>query len=327
MMKKTNKLFLMMCVAGSFALLFGSCKKNEEVKEVKINLPAFEEEVDSRAYVDYGNGSKFMWNANDEIAVYNLEEAGIASKKAIFATDESAEGRAIATFTNTGEALGEKLDGFFVFYPVSKVQADLMEGNYQTFTVPATQTYTFDPAGTPTIDPEGMALACEVPTLTDQFSLKHIFGALRLHVYGTGVVNKIVVEDNHYNLSGSVSMKVDKVNMTTFSSLQTAFISAPDPETDPAFYGGWNEYKQLLDYSANGTGKTMTLECGNAELQGDQEVQFMIGLRPGALKYGYTLKLYLDGSDTPLEFVNGGADSWNYGIKAGINKNVTIDLR
>ena len=57
MMKKTNKLFLTMCVAGSFALLFGSCKK-EDVKEVVIDLPAFEEEVDGRAYIDFANGNK-----------------------------------------------------------------------------------------------------------------------------------------------------------------------------------------------------------------------------------------------------------------------------
>ena len=327
MMKKTNKLFLTMCVAGSFALLFGSCKKNEEVKEIAINLPAFQEEVDTRAYIDYGNSCHFMWNNNDEVAIYNLDQAGVASEKAIFATTDDAEGRAQAVFTNTGENLSAKMYGYFAFYPVAKVEADLQEGNYQTFTVPATQTYTVDPAGTPTVDPAGMALACELSSLEEGFTLKHIFGALRLKLTGAGNVNKIEVEDARYNLAGNATMKLHEVNMTTFTELQTAFIGTEDPDNDVNFYGAWNEYKETLDWSAEGAGKVMTLNCTESVALSEDGAYFVIGLRPGALKYGFTVRVYLDGENAPRVFDYTGNNNLHYGIKAGMTKNLTLNVQ
>ena len=87
MMKKTNKLFFAMCMLGGFAVLFGSCKKNEEVDSATVGLPAFEEEVDGRAYIDYSNGNKFKWNANDQIMVYNLDkDNGTNSEKDVYQT-------------------------------------------------------------------------------------------------------------------------------------------------------------------------------------------------------------------------------------------------
>ena len=85
MMKKSNKLFFTMCMVGGFAVLFGSCKKNEEADTVNIGLPAFEEEVDGRAYIDFANGGAFKWNASDQIMIYNLDaQNGNNSEKAIY---------------------------------------------------------------------------------------------------------------------------------------------------------------------------------------------------------------------------------------------------
>lgn len=329
MMKKTNKLFLTMCVAGSFALLFGSCKKNEDTQKVTINLPTFEEEVDGRAYIDYANGNKFMWNANDQIVVYNLDnlEAGNTSEKALYATDAAAEGRQLATFSyESGDPITTKKYGYFVFYPAAKAEAALLEGNYQTFTVPAEQTYTIDNGGTPTLDAAGMALACDLADVTSQFSLKHIFGALKLRLTGYGNVTKIEVIDNRYNLSGNVTMKLHKVNMTEFNNLQTIFVQSEDPENMATWIGAWSGYKSLLDYSAQGEGKVMTLNCPEpVALDPQEETLFPIGLRPGALKYGFTLNVYMEDDQEPYSFVFDRPE-WNYGIKAGVNKNLVVSL-
>lgn len=335
-MKKTNKLFLAMCVAGSFALLFGSCKKNEESEKVMVNLPAFEEEVETRAYIDYNNGGSFKWNANDEIMVYNLTnpEAQIegTSKKAIYATDASAQGQASTYFNfKEGEELGEKMYGYFVFYPTSKVTLDaLNENNMETFTVEPIQEYTYDPNENPTVDPKGMALACTVDALSGApFTLKHIFGNLKIRLTGaqTQTVTSIVVEDARFNLSGTASMKLHQVDMNKFSSLLTNYTNLEDPYGDYTWATGWNEYKDLLNYSAQGGGNTITLECNNGvTLNPNRETLFLIGLRPGALKYGFKIYVYLEGDETPYVFDYTGNNNLHYGIKAGVNKNLVLSL-
>lgn len=330
MMKKTNKLFLTMCVAGSFALLFGSCKKNEDTQKVTINLPAFEEEVDGRAYIDFANGNKFMWNANDQILIYNLDnlETGNTSEKALYATDAAAEGRQLATFSyESGDPITAKKYGYFVFYPAAKAEAALLEGNYQTFTVPAEQTYTIDNGGTPTLDAAGMALACDLADLTDQFALKHIFGALKLWLTGSqnDKVTKIEVIDNRYNLSGNVTMKLHEVTMDQFQSIQTSFVGTEDPDNNWGFLTLWSEYKDQLGYSAEGEGKVMTLNCPEpVALDPEEMTLFPIGLRPGALKYGYTLKVYVEGQNDPYEFTYGNCGQKC--IRPGVNKNIAVSL-
>lgn len=332
MMKKTNKLFFAMCMLGGFAVLFGSCKKNEEVDSATVGLPAFEEEVDGRAYIDYSNGNKFKWNANDQIMVYNLDkDNGTNSEKAVYQTTANAEGQTSARFTYaSGDQLSAKKYGYFVFYPVDKVDpdAELNELNYETFSVPATQNYT-KVGDVVTLDPAGMAMAIDINSLSTTFSMKHIFGVLKLKVTGYGTVTGIEVEDARYNLSGTVGMKLHEVKMSTFNLLQQSFIATDDPDNEVAFYGAWAEYKELLSYTANGTGKTMTLVCPEegVALNGDTETNFFIGLRPGALKYGFTVRVYVDElPNGPIEFDYTGDNNLHYGIKAGVIKGLPITI-
>ena len=325
MMKKTNKLFLTMCVAGSFALLFGSCKK-EDAKEVTVGLPTFEEEVDARAYVDYGNQNQFCWNQGDQIVVYNLDASGSGSEKAIYQTDTE-DGRTYATFTHVGgDNLSAKKYGYFVFYPADKAESALEEGNYQTFTVPGTQTYTIDSAMMPTLDHAGMALACDLESVNSAFTLKHIFGALKLKLTGEGSVTKIEVEDARYNLYGTAKMKLHEVTMDQFTTLQNNFIATNDPDNDWGFQTLWASYLSELGYSAEGAGKVMTLNCETpVQLKANEPTLFPIGLRPGALKYGFQLRVYLDGQNEPVVF-DYTDSNWNYGIKAGVNKNLVLSV-
>lgn len=328
-MKKMNKFFFTMCMLGGFAVLFGSCKKNDEAETVTVNLPAFEEEIDGRAYIDFANGNSFKWNANDQIMVYNLDaQDGTNSEKAIYQTTASAEGQATAVFTYaSGDEISAKKSGYFIFYPVDKVSDKaLNELNYETFTVADTQEYT-KVGNNATVDPKGMASAIEVNRVSGAFTLKHIFGVLKLRLTGVGTVTRIEVIDERFNLSGSVSMKLHEVSMDRFSSLQTTFINNQDPYNVDAFVNAWEEYKSDLSYSTAGGGKMMTLNLNNGiGLNGDTETNFFIGLRPGALKYGFRVKVYLAGEDEPRVFDYTGDNNLHYGIKAGVIKGLPISI-
>jgi hypothetical protein len=322
-MKKMNKLFVALFVAGSFAMLLGSCKKNDTASTMNIGLPQFEEEMEGRAYIDITNSNSFKWNANDQVMVYNIDAAdGTQTVKGIWSTNASAEGKATASFT--GPDLGSKKDHFFVFYPCDKVASGedpLDASNFETFNVPDQQEYTLV-KGKPTIDHVGMAMACETQNVSS-FTLKHIFGALKVKLTGTGKVTKIVVEDKRFNLSGNASMKLHAVVMDKFTTLQNAFVSADDPYNNDSFVSDWNTFKNQLGYSTQGGGKTMTLNCPSVQLS-STETLFFIGLRPGALKYGYKIYVYTEGANEPQVFEN--AADWHYGIKAGVIKNLALSL-
>lgn len=328
-MKKTNRLFFTMCMVGGFAVLFGSCKKNEEKVTATINLPAFEEEVDGRAYIDFDNGNKFKWNANDQVVIYNLDDQdGTQSEKAIYQTTSNANGQATSTFSYlSGDEITAKKYGYFVFYPVSKVSENpLNELNYETFTVSDTQVYS-KVGEASTVDSEGMAMAIDIPSLSGTFTMKHIFGVLKLKISGEGTVNRIEVIDERFNLSGTVSMKLHEVSMDRFTSLQNTFIQNDDPYNVDAFVNAWEEYKSDLSYSATGDNKMMTLDISNGiGLNGDTPTNFFIGLRPGALKYGFTVKVYLTGENEPRVFDYTGNNNLHYGIKAGVIKSLAISL-
>lgn len=323
-MKRMNKLFMAMLVAGSFTLLLGSCKKNENVTKMTIGLPQFEEEYDGKAYIDITNSNSFKWNANDEVMVYNLDaEDGTQTTKAVYATTANAEGQKTANFT--GDDLGAKKDHFFVFYPCAKIvngTSSLDKDNRETFSVSDQQEYTLV-NGNPTIDHAGMAMACETNNV-NSFTLKHIFGALKLRLTGEGNVTSIVVEDKRFNLSGNVNMKLHEVYMDRFTALQNAFVSASDPYGDASFVSEWNSYKDQLGFNTQGGGKTITLNCPSVQLSAS-ETLFFVGLRPGALKYGYKIYVYTEGNEEPYVFENDA--TWNYGIKAGIIKNLVINLK
>ncbi len=330
-MKKTNKLFFAMCMVGGFALLFGSCKKDNESVTTTINLPAFEEEVEGRAYIDFNDGKKFKWNANDQVVLYNLDDQdGTQSEKAVYQTTANAEGQPTGLFEYaSGDQISAKKYGYFVFYPVDKVDvsAPLNEINYETFTVPATQNYT-KVGDVVTVDPAGMAMAIDVANITGNYTLKHIFGVLKLKITGTGNVTGIEVEDSRYNLSGTVGMKLHEVKMAKFTALQNDFIANNDPDNYGPFINEWNSYRSLLGYTTNGSGKTMKLDCGHdgIALNSATPTEFYIGLRPGALKYGFKVNVYIDNSMIPVEFDYTGANNLHYGIKAGVVKSLSLSL-
>jgi hypothetical protein len=326
-MKKTNKLFVAMLMAGSFAMLFGSCKKEETSSEYLVSVPEFqvEEEDMDRAYIDMSD-KKFKWNANDEIAIYNLSAVNFSdSKKAIYTTNAAAEGKEHARFAlkDGEEAPGTTaLDaGYFVFYPAEKVTKALYGENVQDFDVPAEQNYKAV-NGKATVAPEGMALASTLGELGGGFEMQHIFGILRLKYKGTGNVTKIVIEDDQYYLNGTVSMKLHGVQMTELQALAQAYLDTDEPLTDDEFQGLFTAFKEHTGYSTAGEGKTMTLNC-NVPLNTSTDQLFFIGLRPGALKYGFKVYVYKDNGTTPaVTYDYTGTANPKYGIRPGVIKGI-----
>ena len=332
-MKKTNRLFLMVLVAGSFAMLLGSCKKNEERTVVSVALPEVVEEGEGKAYIDFFNGNSFKWNGNDQVVVYNLATDGSTSEKALYATSSDAAGQPLADFTFvSGDYISAKQYGYFMFYPASKVEESwntnpAVMPNYQYFNVSPTQEYTLDVNGKPTLDPTSMAMAVEFTDLTDGVQLKHIFGFLKLKLKGTGNVTKIVVEDSRFNLNGRVAMKLHEVNMDRFTTAQNYFIANDDPYQNGPFMAYWADYSQDLGYYAEASegGKLMTLNCPGIALNTSTETLFFMGLRPGALKYGFKVYVYTDNATTPA-YTYTSDNSWHYGIKAGVIKNLALSF-
>ena len=296
-----NKLFSAVCMAGAFAVMFSSCNKKEDVKSFAVALPQFEETVvdGERAYLDFNDGNKFKWNANDQIMVYNLDaENGENSVKAVYSTDASAEGQTLATFT--GDDLGKKADHYFIFFPASKVSGDQLDHyNRETFNVPATQQYTLA-GNSPVVDPEALTAACEVSSLTETFTLKHIFGICRVRLKGTKTVSSIVLHDNAMALSGSVSMKLHEVRMGKFTQLLDKY-TLVDNELNPAFVQGWNDYRMDLGYNAVAGGNDLTLNCGDGVKLTSDFQPFYFVVRPGAFIKGFTITVnFTDGTSTIL---------------------------
>ncbi len=319
---KRNRLFFAVCMAGSLALLASSCKKNEENTEATVSLPQMEEVGDfdgSRLYVDFNQNNAYKWNGNDEVMLYNLdEEDGTQTIKAVYATTAAAEGATSAIFT--GDALGAKKDHFFAFYPVSKIvngTGALDVDNYETFSVDSVQQYTLI-KGKPTVDPTALAAACETENVKS-FTMKHIFGVLRLKLKGVKTVQKLVLIDNTHNLSGNVTLKLHEVNMTTFSNLMNAYASDynnTNPQLTPEDLAA---YLQQLGYSSEPEGKKMVLDCGDGvALSETTQTLFYIVLRPGALIDGFKVNVYFtDGSDDAIEYPNHNPA---YCVKAGVVK-------
>ena len=313
------RMVCMICIAGAMASLMSSCKKNnEDSASLMVSLPEMivEDGQEERAYIDFTNGGVFKWNANDAIMVYNLDfEDGTQSVKQVYTTDASAEGQTLTRFRGT--PVGDKKDGFFYFYPADRAIGGALDvDNRETFSISNTQTYTLDGNGNPTVDPNSLSLACAVNEISDNFTMQHIFGVLRLKLKGTKTVDHIVIRDNKITLSGTASLKLHKVDTDKLNQIMDAY--SQGDENIPLM----TEYLQQLGWETNGTGKQLTLDCSNVQgvqLSSNTQTVFYISVRPGALIKGFYIDVHFtDGSMVTIENYKNPKSS--YCIKPGVIK-------
>ena len=321
-MKKTIKMIGMACLVGAFAFVGSSCKKNNtDTTSIKLNLPALEEiNVGSeRAYIDYSDGQKMKWSKDDQIMYYNLNSEPSRSIRQVYTLYNGA-GTTAGYFS--GLPLGDVQDpelGYFAFYPASKVvDHPLGPRNSQTFDVPEVQNYNYA-----TMDPKSLVMAVKGFSPSESATFSHIFGFVRLRLKGTQKVEWISITDNFFHLSGTATVDLPAVNSQRLSELVRM-------SANPVY--SWEEYFAALEpylyteddglhYHAEGTGKTLTLNCGEegVQLNPSEYTNFFITVRPGDLGKGFVVRVKYKDVTEPVEFqqFNPENPAWAYAPEMG----------
>jgi hypothetical protein len=297
-------------IIAMVALVATSCKKNEE--SASFNLAVGETygfeagpSLDgSKAYFDPADGYRFKWNVGDNVIIYNLDDDYTKSVAEIYTAEHA--GYTTPFNVTTTEVGGPLSIGYRVFYNATMGETALGTDNKVTFTINDVQT--FNPSCW--ADPNAMVMACTAPAVGNHpgiFTMQHIFGYLNIGVYnisgvGAKKVSSIVVQDDKWNLTGKLDLKLGPVNATTFTTL----LNNLDRE-NPEYLAQLNSYLGTLGYHAHEQGKTVTLNCNNYNLPNAEYQYFFISLRPGALDNGFTVTINYEG---------GASQSYHYAANA-----------
>lgn len=309
-MKK--KILYGVCMMGLVALVATSCKKKEEsansfgathgaVEAVSID--------DDRAYIDPVTYLT-IWDEEDQIKVFNFHKG----RSAVFQVENA--GANTANFVNQGEDIGYA-PGYYAFYP-AEMAADTFDGVYQKFVLdPVQYVRSFSDDGySYGLQDISIPQAAYTTYQQNYYYFKIIFGVAKFQMTcapkngKSRYVQKIVVRDNHFNLCGEVTLKPNKINQEKLSELMTYLKAGNDEQ----YAIKWNEYVishegDGLGYSALGGGKELTYDFTSLNnighgvgLNNVDARSMMVGLRPGALAYGFYLDVYVyDNSDETVK--------------------------
>lgn len=319
-----KKIIRTACLLAMVALVTVSCKKNNENTSFNVSMgETYGFEVGpsldgSKAYFDPWDGYTFKWSDDDRLMAYNLATDYTQSAVEMFKIS-TGQGGHYATFN--GPSIGKKQDiGFRLFYNGNMADRELEDGNRATFHVEAEQNY--DPACL--ADPNAMVMASTAENVSGNmingFVMNHIFGYLNVAIANNTTpagkqVSSIVVEDAQWNLTGEVSLKLPVVDADRFSTMLTKL----ENESEESYLAYMSQYLGELGYCADGSGKTVTMNCNNFSLPYGQWQYFFISLRPGALYKGFTLTVnYTDGTSQSKQF----DASMTYLIKPAYFRNI-----
>lgn len=295
-MKKTFRMIGMACLVGAFAFAGTSCKKEKtEVTSFRVSMPAVEEATigGDRAYIDINNGNVMKWYRDDQVVFYNLAENPEHSIRNVYTL---ASGANTTDGYFTGDVMGELnegFDGYYGFCPASKViNHPLGERNSQTFDIPDKQVVQDIPGGI-LMDPQSLVMALKGEGIMTSGTFRHIFGFAGLNLKGTKAVDKIVVTDKEFPLSGTITLDLPYITDGTAFLLdrrceELSLCAADYAET-------WRHIGEMtsgMNYSATADGFDMTLECGGVQLDPNTRTKFIMTLRPGALHHGFTVTVY-----------------------------------
>ena len=290
----------MSVLALGLAFIATSCNKDKETTSITVTTSALEEESDdARVYIDFGDRNRMKWNADDRIMVYNLVPGdGDAAIIQEFHTDEAAEGMTTAIFAGPSVGPAQSDMGYFFFYPSDMASNTVDAENRATFTIEDTQNYTeLDNANgvhITTIEPGRMAQAATSQDL--DFTMNNMFGVARIYLVGNKEVERVEIEDNQLNLTGSVDVCLPNVDAATMLAYVQAYKNGAISYEDMYDY-----LSDMLLYMPHPTGRIMTLNCqysyGGVQYDGVQLTNpdaksFMLCLRPGALSKGFTVRVF-----------------------------------
>jgi hypothetical protein len=325
-----KKVFKTLCLVAMVALVATSCKKNEETASISVEMgeisgyqenPSFD---GSKAYFTPGTNS-FAWSLGDSIVVYNVDKKNpLNSESAIFVAQNGGSGH--AQFEYTDNPLGSRKDQILVFYSSDKANQALNTNgnNIETFVVDPVQHY--NPAYK--MDPKSMVMASVADNASNTlgtFSMQYIFGFVNIGVghndspATSKTVDKIVIRDAHWHLTGALKLKVDAVDPMRFTTLMNQL-----PNNESAYLQAWHDYQVELNYQTDpetqALGNEVTLMCNQALTYG-QWTNFYIALRPGALYRGFTIEIYCNGATTPTYYKTFTGTNYNHLIKPGVFRN------
>ena len=314
-----KKILRGICMMALVALAFTSCKKNNETEGIRFSGTAQNFEVQSldeeRAYIVL-TGTKFITNfeVNDQIMVYNLNsDDATLTNYGIYWTDQ--DGHTVDWYYSSGTVINHQPTetNLFAFYPAEIVNnARLWEGdNEAMFELVNHQTYR-KKGSTVLIPKLTMAMAAKdsiAPTVEEkEFHFKNIMGGLWLSLKDSQSrkITSIVYEDNMFNVTGRVHLKVDEVDPDILLNLLNNY----DP-TDATYLQSLNDYIQRSGYFVDDAhnslkGKIITLDCGEGvQLNGNTAQNFYIILRPLAMYGGFKVTFnFAEGE--PLEYTYDG---------------------
>jgi hypothetical protein len=319
------------------ALAFTSCKKNKDQEQVGIRITGSTEAFvvdasEDRAYINPNDGKSTDFEKDDQIMVYNVNiEEPNKTNYGIYWTTEP--GHDVTWKYSSGTVINHNNleDLFLAFYPAEIVNnGNLWHGNNEAlFEIVNHQNYrkvngnVLVPKGT-----LAMAAQEEVANIVDEIHVqfRNIMGVMEINMKSASskTVESIVYEDNMFNVTGRVHLKLHEVNSDELLWLCNNY----DP-SNTTYAARLANYITTSGYFVDDAyvamkGKTITLNCGEGvQLNPNTPEKFVITLRPLAAYAGYKLTVnFTDGSHSELSTTLGGLDRM---IKPNYKKPVNIN--
>jgi hypothetical protein len=313
-----KKILRGVCMLAVVALAFTSCKKNNEQKEgIRFSgvteafvVNTFDED---RAYIGTNGNTNTFFEVNDQIMVYNLNsDDATHTNYGIYWTDKA--GHRVDWYYSSGTVINHNPTetALFAFYPAEIVNnARLWEGeNEAMFEIVDHQEYR--KYGNQVVLPKttlAMAAADTVAAGVDEkeFQFRNIMGGLWLRLTDTQArtITSIVYEDNTFNVTGRVHLKIDKVDPDVLLSLLNNYGQPGNAEALAAYISESGYF--VDDAHAALKGKVITLDCGEGvQLSANSAKDFLITLRPLAMYDGCKITFnFAEGEPLVYNFAGG----------------------
>lgn len=274
---------------GVLALLATSCDKNKETASFKtynqqMEVVAGEFDGVEKVQLDPSNYN-LTFESSDLLTLFRIDADPTLSASADYVPAATAVDE--TTWTPVGEALPAGGD-LYAFCPGGSeyVTPDLANENRATFKLPAIQYYREN-----TCPKEGFYMASKLEEGQEHFYFRNICGILWLKIYSPNnrQVREIYVTDKAGKpLSGDVSLKIDKVNPETLTSLYRNY--NPDNQ---AYLNSLSSYIRESGYSVTNQGG-LKLYCNEPVQVGTTKAtatDFFMTLRPLAMREGVDIRI------------------------------------
>ena len=287
---------------GVVALLATSCNKEKQTDSMVYRGYSFDEQFDveyveeSRAYID--NQYKMMFEAGDEVMLFNIDDETPANSQcAMYVVEEAGYQPTFAPYQADVTIDDAMKSAKYAFYPGNNVIKDLnvlANENRCVFKLLPEQNYR-ELNGAAVIPQEALYMAAKIDNAAEtNFAFRNICGVLKMRFYSPAAktISSIAITDNTMSLTGNVMLKVNEVDPARMMELFRNY---------PANEAAVLEYKEEVGYSVEGSGHTLTLDCGTGVALGttaDAAKDFLFVLRPLALMNGFDMVITFSDNTT-----------------------------